>query len=134
MILIILLSWVACQKKITKADVLSINGYWEIEKVVFPSSKEKKYAVNEVIDYFMIDTTFTGSRKKMIPQLNGELLTNNVIEKIEIVEKNTIFYIIYTTQYATWQEEIITISQESLVLKNAEGCSYFYKKKNFINE
>ena len=63
--------FVSCQQKIKKEDIAKINGYWEIEKVVFEDGKNKDYTVNESYDYFEIGKNNSGFRKKVMPQLDG---------------------------------------------------------------
>ena len=46
-----------------------LNGYWEIEKVIFPDGNSKEYTFSQSIDYFMLENDSTGYRKKMQPQL-----------------------------------------------------------------
>ena len=73
----------ACQQKVTPNDIAYLNGYWEIEKVVFSNGSKKEYTYNESYDYFQIKEN-SGFRKKVMPQLDGRFLVNNQIEKIKI--------------------------------------------------
>ncbi len=45
--LILLIS--SCRQKITQQDIEKLNGYWEIEKVVFANGKEKKYSNRSLV-------------------------------------------------------------------------------------
>ncbi|NNL81966.1 MAG: hypothetical protein HKP28_01160, partial [Winogradskyella sp.] len=40
----------------------TINGYWEIEKVVFPNGETKEYKYNDLIDYISINESLKGFR------------------------------------------------------------------------
>jgi len=119
----------SCQQKIDKKDLSKINGYWEIEKVILPDGekKEKEYKVNESIDYFTIKNS-KGFREKVMPQLDGKYIVNDLRENLEIVEKEGDFYIKYNTPYAKWSEQLIAISATQLVLKNEQKIEYHYKK------
>ncbi len=118
---------VACKQKIQTSDIQKINGYWEIEKVVLPNSDDKDYKVNETIDFFKLEKN-VGFRKKVTPQLNGKYLVNDYSEKIKVVVIDDKTYIQYTTDFAKWKDEIISISDEKLVLKNDANIEYQYKK------
>lgn len=126
--LLLLLSVVllSCNKSYTNDEISKINGYWEIEKVVMADSV-KQYGVNPTIDYFEVKGR-NGFRKKVMPQIDGTYRMNNLAEEIKVVEDSGKTYIKYTTDYAKWTEEIVTLSEDELVLKNNHDMEYHYKK------
>lgn len=130
-ILLLSFLFVSCQQKINPSDLNKINGYWEIEKVVFDKGEDKKYTVNEYFDYFEI-TDKEGIRKKVKPQLDGTFLVNNAYEKVLVRIEDDKVFLDYSTAYAKWSEEIISISDEKLVLKNTGNNEYNYKKATAI--
>jgi hypothetical protein len=69
--LIVSFLFVSCQSEIKPEDISKINGYWEIEKVVFDDGDDKNYNINESYDYFDIAQNNIGFRKKVKPQLDG---------------------------------------------------------------
>lgn len=119
---------ISCNQKITNEDLPKINGYWEIEKVLLPEGDKKEYKVNESIDYFELKDK-KGFRKKVYPQLDGKYLINDVKEDIVITDSSGIFFINYATAYSKWKEQIITIKDSTLVLKNAAKLEYHYKRQ-----
>ncbi len=125
--------FVACQQKIAPADIAKMNGYWEIEKVVFDEGKDKEYKMNESYDYFKIDTNNKGIRKKVMPQLDGTFLVNDTYEKVAVQFKNDKVYLNYSTPYAKWSEELIGLTDEELIVLNAQNKEYHYKKTEPIN-
>ena len=54
-VLLISLAFVGCKQKIQSTDISKINGYWEIEKVVFDQGEDKEYGANQNYDFFQID-------------------------------------------------------------------------------
>ena len=126
------LLFLSCSKKVEATDIDKMNGYWEIEKVVFPDGKEKKYSINEVYDYFQIKD-FIGIRKKVTPTLEGKFLVNLDAEKVTIKEGKDKFIVHYATIYNQWDEELISISKEEMVLKNDNNTEYHYKRATPIN-
>lgn len=126
------LLFVGCQQKIQPTDIIKLNGYWEIEKVVFDKGEDKDYKMNESFDYFNI-TNNKGIRKKVMPQLNGTFLVNDAFEKVAIRFERDKVYLDYATDYAKWSEELIALTDEELVLKNKEKKEYHYKKTGPIN-
>lgn len=117
----------SCNQTITDKDVKKINGYWEIEKVILSDGTKKDYTINETIDFFEIKNN-VGFRKKVTPQLNGKYLINNQFEKIAILESDKKFFVVYTTKYTKFKEQIIAIHDSTLVLKNDRNVEYHYKK------
>jgi hypothetical protein len=104
-----------------------LNGYWEIEKVELPDGDKKEYKVNETIDFFKIKDG-KGFRKKVMPQLDGTYLTNDIQEDIVIAVKDGDATIKYKTTYASWNEEIIELTKDKLVIKNQQDFEYHYKR------
>jgi hypothetical protein len=122
-----LLLLVSCQSEIKKEDLSKLNGYWEIKEVSMPSGEKKDYKVNETIDYFQVKNDI-GFRQKVMPRFDGKFGTNDIKEEIKIIEKDAHFFIEFKTNYGKWQEEIITIEDSTLVLKNKEELIYEYKR------
>ncbi len=122
----------SCKQKVAPADLAKINGYWEVKKVVFDSIDDKDYKMNEVYDYFKI-VDDKGIRKKVMPQLDGTFLVNDVEEKVAVrfAEEGT--FLDYQTAYMKWSEEIIKLTDTELVLMNKEKTEYHYKKSAPIN-
>lgn len=124
----VILTLVSCNQKIKQEDLPKINGYWEIEKVLLPDGEKKEYKVNESIDYFELKDK-KGFRKKVYPQLDGKYLINDVKENIVITDSSGIFFINYATAYSKWKEQIVTIKDSTLVLKNEAKLEYHYKRQ-----
>ena len=131
-ILLIAFLFVACQQKIKPGDISKINGYWEVEKVVFESEKDKEYGMNEVFDYFEIKNNI-GIRKKVMPQLDGTFLVNDAFENVTVRFADEKVFLDYATPFMKWSEEVIVLSAEELVLLNKDKMEYHYKKATAIN-
>lgn len=126
-LLLFTLLLISCHTSVTKEDLKKLNGYWEIKQVTLSDGNTKDYKVNETIDFFEIKNSI-GFRQKVMPQFDGKFKTNGFKETINIVEKDRAFFIEYTTKYGKWKEEILTIEDSTLVLKNKENLKYTYKK------
>lgn len=122
----------SCNSKIDEKNITYINGYWEIEKVTFPDGQEKEYKVNETVDYFVLQSNNEGFRVKVVPQLDGSFISNKIKEKFKVVEKEGKFFMVYKTDYAEWEEELIAISNEELQVKNSNDILYQYKRNTAI--
>ena len=126
-LLLFALLLISCHSTVKKEDITKLNGYWEIKQVKFSTGKTKDYKINETIDYFELKDN-QGFRQKVMPQFDGKFKTNDIKENIKVVEKGNSFFIEYTTSYAKWKEEIITIEDSTLVLKNKDNLEYTYKR------
>ena len=122
-----------CKTDLKSEDFKHLNGYWEITKVEMPDGDEKEFKINESIDFIHFEDK-KGFRVKVIPQLDGKLLSNKTKEYFEVKEKESAFYFLYKTEYASWEEEIIEISANELVVKNSNDIVYFYKKRNDLKK
>jgi len=131
-ILVMSLLFVSCKQEIKPAEIAKLNGYWEIEKVVFDEGEVKDYGMNENFDYFQIKGT-KGTRTKVMAQLDGSFLTTNTFENVSVrfTDKGT--FLDYKTDYAKWSEELISISDKEFVVKNAQQKEYHYKKAGPLN-
>jgi len=116
--ILILVFFISCQEKVTLESISKINGYWEIQKVELPDGQKKEYKINETVDF----------RKKVTPQFDGTFLINDELEEIQIKDSSGIFQIHYKTPYTQWKEEIITLTDSILVLKNKQNLEYHYKR------
>jgi phage anti-repressor protein len=132
MILVLSLSFVGCKQEIKPTDIAKLNGYWEITKVVFDKGEEKAYGMNENFDFFKIKD-LKGTRTKVTAQLDGTFLTTNTFEAVSVRFAGEKAFLDYKTNYAKWSEELITLTDEELVVKNAENKEYHYKKTGPIN-
>ncbi|MCR4032262.1 MULTISPECIES: lipocalin family protein [Flavobacterium] len=132
MILVLSLLFVSCKQEIKPADIAKLNGYWEIEKVVFEKGEQKDYKMNETFDFFQIKNN-KGVRTKVMPQFDGTFLTTDTFEKVNVRFAGEQVFLDYKTDYAKWSEEIISLSDEQLVVKNPQKIEYHYKKAAPIN-
>lgn len=124
---LVALFFVSCKQHIDEKDLVKMNGYWEIEKAELPDGSKKEYKVNTTIDFFEIKGK-KGFRKKVMPQLDGTYLMNDLSENIEVLNNDGDLVLSYATPYAKWKEEIISLSDEKLVVKNDQDIEYHYKK------
>lgn len=132
-ILFISLFFVGCQQNIEPTDIAKLNGYWEIEKVVFEKGKDKEYGMNENFDYFKMEKNNKGIRKKVMAQMDGTFLVNDTYENVTVRFKEDKAYLDYSTPYMKWSEEVVALSEKELVLLNAQKTEYHYKKTEPIN-
>lgn len=131
-ILVLSLLLVGCKQEIKPADIAKLNGYWEIEKVVFDKGEEKEYGMNENFDFFKIKG-IKGKRTKVMAQLDGTFLTTNTYENVSVRFAAEKVYLDYKTDYAKWSEELIALSDDKFVVKNAENKEYHYEKAGPVN-
>jgi hypothetical protein len=124
---------VSCEQQIQPSDVVKINGYWEIEKVVFDEGEDKEYGANQNYDYFQIGKNNQGIRKKVAPQLNGTFLVNDTYENVSVRFQDGKTYLDYSTPYMKYSEEVFELTADELVITNAQKKEFHYKKATAIN-
>lgn len=115
----------SCSQKVSVDNLNYINGYWEIKEVNAPDQEPRAYNVNLVVDYFQLDNGI-GFRQKMVPQLDGSYQTNAIQEQIRVVDSIGKFFIKYKTAYAKWEEQILSIEENSFSVKNENDIIYEY--------
>lgn len=125
-LLLCFILFVNCSKKISKEDLQLLNGYWEITTVsIDGETKELPTALKA--DYFYLNDELKGFRKKLTPRFDGKFQKNNDQESLSIIFVKEQPFLVYETKYATWKEEIISLSKDELQLLNNEGKLYTYK-------
>ncbi len=98
-----------------------------------PDGEEKVYKSNETIDHFILNGK-SGFRKKGLQQFNGTFLTNNITETFTIQWINNSCKLHYKTKFSKWEEEIIRLSEEKLVVKNNNDLEYHYKRPTLFTK
>lgn len=126
------LLFAGCKQEVKPADIVKLNGYWEIEKVVFDKGEEKEYKMNETFDFFQIKNN-KGVRTKVMPQFDGTFLTTDTFENVSVHFVGEQVFLDYKTNYTKWSEEIISLSDDKLVVKNPQKIEYHYKKAGPVN-
>lgn len=126
-----------CSTGVSEENLDLLNGYWEIEEVIFPDGSTKDYNVNTSIDYILMEDK-KGYRKKVQPKFNGTYGTSNDADLFVIVERDGIFSINYNSEnndglVAQRSEELVNISENKFSVRNAAGLTYNYKRFEPIN-
>jgi len=119
---------ISCSGKVEQQDLHYLNGYWDIEKVESSEKKVTQFGVNATIDYYFLGKDNAGYRKKTMPDFSGTYKSNNLKDKISIIEKGGNFAIFTETSLNNWEDLIITLTADKLVLKNDAGTLFYYKK------
>ncbi|SFW12762.1 hypothetical protein SAMN02927921_00146 [Sinomicrobium oceani] len=115
------------------SQLKDLNGYWEIEKVEFPDGTVKEYGINTTIDYIETTTDSSGIRKKMQPRLDGGYNTSGDQENFGILIKEGHLFLEYHTPLSSWEEKVIKVTEERLILRNTDNLNYFYKRFEPMN-
>ncbi|RNC84868.1 MAG: hypothetical protein ED556_09800 [Winogradskyella sp.] len=105
-----------------------VNGYWEIDKVMFSNGDVKTYKYNETIDYIQITDNLKGFRKKLKPGFNSKYITSDDAEGITVKIENDSLHLHYKTPYNNWKETIIDANENSLKVVNDQQTIYLYKR------
>lgn len=121
----------SCQSSVSEEKIQTfLDGYWEIEKAELPDGTEKDYTINSTIDFFQLENkeSLKGLRYKVMPQLSGEYLTNDVPEIFVVKYENNNCIIEYSTSYSTWKEQLLSLSKDKMVVKSESDIIYYYKR------
>ncbi|MGB1269149.1 MAG: hypothetical protein ACPG45_05375 [Flavobacteriaceae bacterium] len=123
----------SCSKNITQDDLQHLNGYWDIEFVESEAKKITKFGVNSTIDFYYLNDNNKGYRKKVKPDFSGKYKTNNIKDSIRITNENNQFIIHTSTPLDSWEDIIIELTPEKLILQNDKGVLFHYKKHEKYN-
>jgi len=121
----------SCAKS-TDEQISLLNGYWEIASVENSNGDRKEYGISQNIDFIQIENG-KGVRKKVQANLTGEFKATNAQENIDVVTNNNKITLQYSTRYDSWNETIIKVTQDKLVVQNDEGLTYTYRRYEPLN-
>lgn len=126
-----------CNGKVSEENLDLLNGYWEIEEVIFPDGSTKDYTVNTSIDYILVENK-KGYRKKVQPKFNGTYDTSDDADLFVILERDGMFSINYNAEntnglVAQRSEELVMLSANKFSVRNADGLIYNYRRFDPIN-
>jgi len=133
LITILFIILISCTDKVTQQDLQLLNGYWDIDKVESIDKKVTKYGANSTLDYYFLNDKNEGYRKKTTLDFSGTYKTNNVKDKISIEDKEGVFVIKTITSLDNWEDVIVNLTKEKLVLKNEKGILFHYNKHEKFN-
>ena len=126
-IILIVLLLLSCKQGPVVNDLTELNGYWEIEKVVFPDGNSREYSISTTIDYIYFEEN-KGYRKKVKPKLDGSFITSDDADYFKINDKNGTFIMSYENELSSREEIIQALGGDILILVNEEGIAYHYKR------
>lgn len=121
-----------CSDNVSEEDLRNLNGYWEIQQVIFADGKVKEYNVNTSLEYIQIDS-LKGFRKKVYPKFDGTYGTSNDDEYFVIIAHEGYFEFNYKNELSQWKEAIITLSPNKFSVIDKENITYEYKRFQPIN-
>jgi hypothetical protein len=122
----------SCQSEFD-GDLSPLQGYWQIEEVSANGQLIKAYQTNLVVDYFELQNDTAGLRKKLAPKLDGTYASTKNSERFSLIDSAAAYYLNYKTPYAEWQEKILVLTEERLILEDTSGTRYQYKPYSAIN-
>ena len=125
--LLLFVTLVACAPKVDLEALPGLNGYWEIEKVVFPDGSSKSYEINASIDFIQIEGK-EGYRKKLQPQFDGSYRTSDDAERFTVIEKSGVLIMSYTNAGQSWEETLVALLEDRFEVVNQTGITYHYKR------
>jgi hypothetical protein len=118
---------ISCTTSVNQSSLKNLNGYWEVEKVVFPDGSEKILPPSETHDYYEFKQN-KGFRKKVTPLVTGNYFVNDLKDEFVVVQKEGVFSMNYKTFLSKWSEQIKSIDADHLVLESEEHYQYYYKR------
>lgn len=118
---------VSCSKPISADELKNLNGYWDISEVKTSDGDNKEFQSNNNVDFFELKD-LKGTRTKVVPQFDGKNLSNGIKEHFTVLDSANATYLKYTTDFAKWTEKVDKLTNEELVIINANDIKYTYKR------
>ena len=119
----------ACSAPTPEEQLKNLPGYWEIDLVEFPDGTVKEFNISTTIDFITIEDSI-GIRKKLAPTLKGTYYTTKSQETFTFKNTTDGIVLYYKTPFDSWNETVVRAQDSVLVLQNADGNLYKYKRFN----
>tara|TARA_B100000575_G_scaffold173133_1_gene138680 strand:+ start:325 stop:732 length:408 start_codon:yes stop_codon:yes gene_type:complete len=116
----------SCKNTITSSELDLLNGYWSIDYITHKNETFYPKGATKLLDFYEVNDR-EGIRKKIQPQLNNKFLVTKDLNnfKIKFFKKN--YYLSFQTIWDQWEEKVIKLNQNKLVLEHQEK-RYHYKR------
>lgn len=118
---------ISCADSVNIEDVQYLNGYWQIDKVIFPDKSSKTYELSATLDFFQMDD-LKGYRKKVQPSLDGTFDTSDDAISFEVRQVNGGIFLLYSNATDSWEEALLQIDTSTFRVRNEAGIVYAYKR------
>ena len=130
-LLLLLAVITACKSPIKEREISSLEGYWEITKVVFQDGTTKPYIVNTTVDYIGIEG-LNGYIKKMKPGLDGRYQTSNKAAQFKLLLKNEVWEMHFEGDLNSTLS-LVELDSLEYAVKDQGQVRYYYKRYEPIN-
>jgi len=120
-----------CKNKITSTELHLLNGYWSIDYITHNNETFYPKGATKLLDFYEVNKR-QGIRKKTQPQLKNKFLVTKDLNNFKIKFINENCYLSFQTVLDQWEEKVIKLSQNKLVLEHQEK-RYHYKRFDNTN-
>jgi hypothetical protein len=129
LLIVVTFSMLCCKDPIRSVNLENIQGYWEIEYVIFPNASKKKYTLNNQIDYIHYKEG-KGYLKKVQPTVEGRFQTSDVAMPFTIDASEEVYKLVFENGIVEIIEEV---NQKTLVLRTLDNTSFHYLRHQPLN-
>ena len=126
----LIILFLGCKNEIKPSDLILLNGYWNIEYITHNDETFYPKGATNLLDFYEMNER-NGVRKKVQPQLGNKFLVTEDLNNFKITFRGKNCYLNFQTVWDQWQEKIIKLNENRLILEHQEK-RYHYKK--FHNE
>ena len=117
---------IGCKNKITSSELDLLNGYWSIDYITYKDETFYPKGATKLLDFYEVNDK-EGIRKKTQPLLNKKFLVTKDLNNFHIKFIDKDCYLSFQTVWDQWEEKVIKLNQNKLVLEHQEK-RYHYKR------
>ncbi len=119
---------IGCSGPANDDSLRHLNGLWEIEQVQLADGSVKDYKISEIVDKFNMEGN-RGTRTKVRVNFTGDYFVAAAPDSVFVTSgEGGKITIEHRAQYIKWTEQVIKLDSSHLVLRNAQGYEYRYKR------
>lgn len=116
-----------CSTKVSPENINLLNGYWVIVKAEAPSGETRDFTGTVEVDFFKHNGS-KGFRKKLKPVFGKKFNSTNDAVELTITFQKELCIVTYNRKNHSWQEEVVSVSNKKLQIKDGRGVLLYYKR------
>jgi hypothetical protein len=108
-------------------DINQLEGYWQIQKVVFPDGEVKEYPLSLQMDYFDIQDS-TGTKFRVNYKNTNTYVNNGSPVNFTWSHSDGELVLTFEEESRSYQQVVEELGSEALILEHEDGKEYYYTK------
>jgi hypothetical protein len=109
----------------TADQVVHLEGYWDIEKVVLEDGSEKEFPFSNHMDFFNIEGS-NGTKHRVSPRYDGTMVDYGSPVSFKWEDQDGTLVLLFKDGDQSYKQTVSSCTADQLVLLHENGTKYYY--------